>query len=113
MSSKNKVQSRKQVETIQEYLARGGSVKRIPAVMLEAQPEVVRKTAQSGVATFLTLDEADLFFGEPSKRKPKKMKQQQMKIDLDVLPPALRSKFISKLKEEVNGEGYEEDLEEI
>ena len=111
MSDKPKVKSRRKVETIQEYLARGGSITIVPAAILEPQPEVTRKTTQSGPALFLSLDEADLFYGEPSKKKPKKSKP-SAKIDLDALPPALRAKCIAKLKEENNGEGYEEEFKE-
>jgi hypothetical protein len=112
MAQKNKVVSRRKVETIEEYLSRGGSIKLIPSVPNEPQPEVVRKTTQGGPAVFLSLEEADLFFGEPSKKKAKKTKP-AISINIDVLPPALRAKFISKLKEEVDGEGYEEELEEV
>lgn len=109
---KPKVSPRGKVETVQEYLARGGSVMIVPPAFLEPVPDVTRKTTNGGPAVFLTLEEADLFFGEPSKKKPKKAKA-SFKIDLDVLPPALRAKFISKLKEDTDGEGYEEELEEI
>ena len=113
MSQKSKVVSKRKVETLDEYLARGGSIKRVPAAALEPQPEVVRNQT-GGPAMFLSLEEADLFFGEPSKAasKPKKQKP-SLKIDLDILPPALRAKFISKLKEESGGEDYEEELGEI
>lgn len=111
-SKKTKVSPRGKVETIEEYLARGGSVKILPPVILEPTPDVTRKTANSGPAVFLTLEEADLYFGEPSKNKPKKAKA-SVKIDLDLLPLALRAKFISKLREETDGREYEEELEEI
>lgn len=102
----------KRVETVEEYLARGGSIQRIPSAILERQLDVTRKTTQGGPAIFLSLEEADLFFGEASKnKKPKKLKP-SLKIDLDALPPALRAKFIAKLREETDGEGYEEELEE-
>jgi hypothetical protein len=111
-SKKPKVSARGKVESVQEYLARGGSIQIVPPALLEPVPDVTRKTTNGGPAVFLTLEEADLFFGEPSKKKPKKAKASS-KIDLNDLPPALRAKFISKLKEETNGEGYEEELEEI
>lgn len=115
MAKKPKVQVRQfnKVETVEEYLARGGSINRIPECVREPQVDVIKKTVASGPATFLSLEDADLFYGEARKGlKPKKAKP-SLKIDLDALPPALRAKFIAKLKEDVDGEGYEEELEEI
>lgn len=101
------------VETVEEYFARGGKVTRIPEAARDPVPDVVRKTIAGGPAVFLSLDEADLFYGEARKgAKPKKAKP-SLKIDLDALPPALRTKFIAKLKEDVDGEEYEEALEGI
>ena len=111
MSDSTKVKSRKRVETVAEYLARGGSIKLVPTATKEKQPDVTRKTTNGGPAVFLTLEEADLFFGETKKLKAKKAKS-SFKIDLNALPPALRAKFIAKLREETDGEGYEEELEE-
>ncbi len=102
----------KKTETVAEYLARGGAITRLPAADRERAPEVVRKTV-TGPANLMTLEEADLFFGEAKKGgKPKKVKP-SLKIDLDALPPALRAKFIAKLKEEVDAEGYEEEIEDL
>ncbi len=101
------------VETINDFLARGGKINRIPMAAKEPQVEVIRKTNSGTPAVFLTLEEADLYHGEARKgAKPKKQKP-SLKIDLDVLPPALKAKFIAKLKEDADGQGYEEELEEI
>lgn len=112
--SKDKVKRPSKVESIEEYLARGGKVNRIPEASRDPVPDIVRKTVGGEPAVFLSLDEADLFYGTPNKgAKPKKSKP-SLKIDLNALPPALRAKFIAKLKEEVDGEEYyEEELEEI
>jgi len=97
MSVKNKV------ETVEEYLARGGSIKKLPTVDTVKQPDVIKKTVTDGVAVILSLEDADLFYGEARKNaKPKKAKP-SLKIDLSALPEALRSKFINKIKEEVDG----------
>jgi len=96
MSVKNKV------ETVEEYLARGGSIKKLPTVDTVKQPDVIKKTVTDGVAIILSLEDADLFYGEARKNaKPKKAKP-SLKIDLSALPEALRSKFINKIKEEVD-----------
>ena len=103
----------KKVETVEEYLARGKSITIIPEKVRDPQIDVIRKTVTGGPATFLSLEEADLFYGEARKgSKPKKAKP-SLKIDLDALPPALRAKFIAKLKEDVDGQDYEDELEEI
>jgi hypothetical protein len=97
------------VESIEEYLARGGSIKKLPAAEMIRQPEVIRKTVAGGPVTIMSLEEADLFYGEARKgSKPKKAKP-STKIDLSALPEALRAKFITKLKEEADGENYQEE----
>ena len=111
-SKKQEVPRITKVETVAEYLAKGGSITRVPEKTRDPQPDVIRKTVTGGPAVFLTLDEADLFYGEARKgAKPKKVKP-TLKIDLDALPPALRAKFIAKLKEEADGEDYQEELED-
>lgn len=113
MAKKEKVKFTGQVETIEQYLARGGTITLEPEKVRDPQLDVIRKTVAGGPAVFLSLEEADLFFGEARKNaKPKKPKATS-KIDLNALPPALRAKFIAKLKEESNGEDYQEELEEI
>lgn len=99
------------VETVEEYLARGGSIKKLPVGETIRQPDVVRKTVAGGPVTIMSLEDADLFYGEARKgSKPKKSKP-SLKIDLNALPEALRVKFINKLKEESDGEGYEEEID--
>ena len=109
---KSKARNNFRVETTEEYIARGGSVKRIPEVNRDPQPDVVKKTTAGGPVHMMTLDEADLFYGEARKNAKPKKEKSSPKIDLNALPIALRAKFISKMKEDVDGEGYEEDLEE-
>jgi len=100
------------VETVEEYLARGGSIKKLPSVETIRQPDVIKKAATGGPVTILSLEDADLFYGEARKNaKPKKTKS-SLQIDLSALPEALRSKFINKLKEEANGKGYQEESDE-
>ena len=100
------------VETVEEYLARGGSIKKLAPGETIRQPDVTRKTVTGGPANIMSLEEADLFYGEARKgSKPKKAKP-SLKIDLNALPEALRAKFINKLKEEADGEDYEE-IEEV
>lgn len=98
------------VETIEEYLARGGEIKKIPKAETVKQPDVIKKPTAGGPVTILSLEEADLFYGEARKSsKPKKVKP-SLKIDLTALPEAIRYKFINKLKEEDGS--YEEESPE-
>lgn len=102
MSKKFKIQS------LDDYLANGGNITKLPPK--ETDPSVnVFKTASAGApAVIMSLEEADLFYGESRKgSKPKKPKT-SAKIDLDALPEAIRSKFIARMKEEHDGEDYEE-----
>lgn len=97
------------VETVEEYLARGGSIKKLPKAEVIQQLDVIKKAPASGAVTIMSYEDADLFYGEARKNsKPKKAKP-SLKIDLSALPEALRSKFINKLKEEADGEGYKEE----
>jgi hypothetical protein len=105
-----------EIESVETWMARTGkTIIKLPSAPMEPEVNVIRKTTQGGPAVFLSLEEADLFFGEPSKKKKKAKKKQSSstKINLDALPPALRAKFVSKLKGEVNGEGYEKEIESI
>lgn len=101
----------KKIETIEEYLARGGAINKINPVESPKQIEVVRKTIAGGPAVIMTLEEADLFYGEARKGSTPKKAKPTTKIDLSALPEALRMKFINKLKEEADGEEYEEEFE--
>jgi hypothetical protein len=97
------------VESIEEYLARGNTIKILPTVEYKRQPDVIRKTVV-GPAIFLTLEEADLYYGEAKENlKPKKQKQSP-RIDINALPEALRAKILKRIKEESLGE--EEDFYE-
>lgn len=97
------------VETVEEYLARGGSIKKLPAAEVIKQQEVIKKAVTGGPATIMTLEDADLFYGEARKNAKAKKAKPSLKIDLSALPEVLRSKFINKLKEESSGENYQEE----
>lgn len=113
MSKKTKANQPLKIETVEQFLARGGSISKVPESPREPQVDVIRQNTAGSPAVFLTLEEADLFHGEVRKGAKTKKQKPSLKIDLDALPPALRSKFIAKLKEEADGKGYEEELEEI
>lgn len=110
--AKQKPKKPKKIESIEEFLARGGSINRVPEKTRDPEPSVIRNAA-GGPAIFLTLSEADLLYGDPGKAKKVKKTKPALKIDLEALPPALRAKFIAKIREEADGQGYEKELEEI
>ncbi len=85
------------VETIEEYVARGGTIKRYPSQETNSNTEVSRKPG--GPVVIMSLDEADLFYGE-GKSKKKAKQQSVAKFDASALPEQLRKKFLSKLKDE-------------
>jgi hypothetical protein len=91
-------------ETIQEFLARGGKITKLEFKQHEAKEQVTRQ-APGGPANILSLDEADLFFGEAKVKKTKP----KPNIDLSALPPELKAKFIAKLSEEIEEDGDDEE----
>jgi hypothetical protein len=72
------------IETIEEYLARGGAIERLPYVN-KSIPEPVRVTAGNNV--IITMEEGDLYNGEVKKRK--KSSKAEIKIDTSKLPADL------------------------
>lgn len=89
-------------ETLQEFLARGGKVKVIPAVLPEETKSPVRSTIAKPVATILTLEEADQLYGSKKtdqKRKRKSTdsksskKMEELRKSIEALPQDLRDKL--------------------
>ena len=85
-------------ETIEEFLARGGQIKKIPPgeSVSTVKAATVNSTNAGGPAVLLTYGEADLFHGEARTRKTKKVKAEP-KIDFSALPEALRNKLAKKM----------------
>jgi hypothetical protein len=71
-------------ETVEEYLARGGTIERLPYIN-KAIPEPVKVTA--GNNTIVTMEEGDLYNGEVKKRK--KSSKAEIKVDMSKLPADL------------------------
>lgn len=97
-------------ETVAEFLARGGKISKVPTPTQDVVVTVRKTTA--GPAHLLSLGEADFMFGKPSNAKSTKISKEEH-IDLSALPAALRSKYISRLKENVDAEGYEEEIDQL
>jgi len=96
----------KKTETIAEFLARGGKITRVATPEPTTKPESIRSTTAGGPAVFLSLGEADLFYGE---HKPKKPKKSKAAMDLSALPEELRKKYVDGV---MNGNKEEGDDEE-
>ena len=95
----------KKTETIAEFLARGGSIQIIPPNQPTIKADSIKSTTNAGPANLMSMDEADLYFGEHKAKKPRKATST---IDLSALPEALRKKYV----DEVISASKEEDEEE-
>lgn len=93
----------KKTETIAEFLARGGKITRIASPEPIHKAESIRSTVAAGPAVFLSLGEADLFYGE---HKVKKAKKSKATMDLSALPEELRKKYVDGV---MNGDKEEKD----
>lgn len=82
-------------ESIQEFLARGGQVTRVPPKERDVVVQPMNPT-NVGPAVLLTYGEADLYYGEVRARKSKKGKLPP-KINFADLPEALRKKYSKEL----------------
>ena len=88
------------IETLEEFLARGGSINKIPEAERLKQVDVVKKAAVSGISTIMSLDEADLFYGEARKDLKLQKNKELNKISLMSLPEPLRLKYLNRIKED-------------
>lgn len=88
----------KKTESIKEFLERGGSITKVPAKVLTPKDYTHHPSAQ-GPAVILTLEDADLFYGEAKKSNKTKAKP-RARIDLSALPEALRAKYVARAMEE-------------
>lgn len=96
----------KKTETIAEFLARGGTITRVASPEPTHKSESIRSTTAGGPAVFLSLGEADLFYGE---HKAKKAKKSKAPMDLSALPEELRKKYVDGV---MNGDQEESTSEE-
>lgn len=97
----------KYTESLEEYIARGGKINKIPKGEEKKQENVFRKPI-SGIELIISLDDASLFYGAGEPPKKKKETKPTSKLDLNALPPALKEKFLKKLRDE--GVDYEEQI---
>jgi len=99
---------KKKVESIEEFLARGGVITVLPPEAKTLKEKPTKQDSNGGPAVILTLDEYDTYYGEvkTSKKKPKKPKAT---LDFNALPEHLRKKHVKRILEEAGLD--EEDLQ--
>ncbi len=81
------------VETIEEFLARGGVIQKIPPKEELEKAAIARETVRSTVSkppTIHSLDDGALFFSEKTKRKRKQKKIDLSKLAMGNLPDDIR-----------------------
>jgi hypothetical protein len=80
------------VETIEEFLARGGVIKKYPPHPYETD-NVVKPTTTQGVQNLMSLDEGAHFFSEMKPKKTRKKKDPLKDVDVNQLPESIRKLF--------------------
>ena len=89
--------SKDKVETIDEFLKRGGKIKRFPYVPPTTKHVITPTTKQH--PQIMSLDEGALFFSEKSKHVSKKFKE-MLSNDNSLIPEDLRNKLMKGIKDE-------------
>ena len=80
-------------ETVEEFLARGGIITKIPPVD-NSKPEIVKALA-SATVNFITMEEAELYSGAEN-TKVRKVVKGKKALDLSALPKELLDKFMKE-----------------
>jgi hypothetical protein len=80
-------------ETLEEFIARGGVVKRIEAQHSDEQKEVVRSTTAKAVQLY-ELGDAAFYFPENKPPRKRKIKPLDLSgIDMSLIPAHLKAKL--------------------
>lgn len=77
------------VETVEEYLARGGQIERLPYIPPADKKEYIKVSSPVNV-NLMNLDEGQHFFAEKATRK---RKVKEIHIDTKLIPAALLAKL--------------------
>ena len=94
-------------QTVAEFLASGGKITRVPAKEPEIKSEGIKSNTNGGIASIISMEDADLYHGE---KKKSKAKAKAIKtIDVSALPEELRIKYVDEV---INGSNEENDSEE-
>lgn len=103
------MENKRRTETIQEYLARGGKITKLPSKDAVQISETLKQD-NSGPVTILSLEEAELLYGEGKTIKPKK-KKHIPRLDISALPAHLREKLLLRLRNEGVNDEFEDEEE--
>lgn len=77
------------VETVEEYLARGGQIEKLPYIPPQDKKDYIKVTASLNI-NLMSLDEGQHFFSEKTIRK---RKVKEVKIDTSLIPASLLAKL--------------------
>jgi hypothetical protein len=80
------------IETIEEFLTRGGEIKRYPMVRPEEKTETIKSSTHAG-QNLMSLDEGAHFFSEIKEKKIKTKSIEELHIDMSLIPEALKKKL--------------------
>ena len=86
---------KKNKESVQEFLARGGKIQFVPNSQTD-KVQTVHSTT-SGPVQIISLEEAAVFYSEPDKKLKSKKKKSTSRLDISALPLHLRKKFIDNI----------------
>jgi hypothetical protein len=84
----------KRIETVEEYLARGGEIVKVEKQPHDKDQAVTVVSNTGGPANIMSYAEADLFYGEHKRKRVLKANNKKTTIDFSVLPEAIRLKFL-------------------
>ena len=103
VKKKQTIEKEVKYESIEGFLARGGEIEKIEAVVPEDKGPTVRKL-QHGPPELKTLSEAALLYGEKKKHTRKKKPIDLSKIDKDSIPDSLKYMLETTQYDEKNDE---------
>ena len=96
----------KKTETVAEFLSRGGKINLVSTGKTTSKIDSIKLATTGGPSTIMSMDEADLYYGE---FKPRKARKIVSAIDLSALPEALRKKYVDEV---ISAQKNEDDEEE-
>lgn len=100
------------VETIEEYLARGGTIKKMPTGASSFTKDSIKNSSNnSGITAIISLEDAELYYSEDKPKNKKTVKKSQPRVDLSALPEHIRKKYTAIAMQEM-GQDVEIDLED-
>jgi hypothetical protein len=96
--TKKKEKIIKKVETVEEFLARGGEVTIVPPQETPEAKQPIRSTS-GGLPQLMSLSEGEHFFGETRKKAKKKMTNEEFseKVSNSSLPPEVMASIMEKI----------------